>query len=186
MQKTIFLLLLFPLVCLNAQEFSLSKIVVDSISKEPLSYVDVYNKVNYVATNTEGRFGILSKIDTLSFNLLGYYPKQIQITDLSKQTDTIFLSRKEATLREVYIKDYKELIKSTFKNYKKDLLSKSFVHRFYIRAVERRDNKIVTLIDITAKALYKVKQGQQNYKAYDLLDVEVEQLRSYGVKTHKT
>ncbi len=170
---------------LSAQEYSISKIVIDHDTKEPLSYVDVYNAINYVTTNEEGRFEMLTEVDSLHFNLLGYQPVKGTLSEFQKKSDTIYLKPRVAALEEVHIKDMFEWMKGAFENYNKEMFSKPFVHRFFLRATERRDGQIVTLIDMTGKAHFKLDKGiGANYKPQDLLAVEIEQQRSYGVKTH--
>ncbi len=185
MDKTLLILTLCILFFkISAQEYSISKIVLDHDMKEPLSYVDVYNSENYVTTNTEGRFEMLTTIDSLNFNLLGYQSLKGKLSEFKKASDTIYLKPQMAALEEVHVRDIYEWMEVAFKTYNKEMFSKPFTHRFFLRATERRNGEIVTLVDVVGKAHFKLGKKNGHYKADELADIEVEQQRSYGVKTH--
>lgn len=167
-----------------AQSYSISKIVVDQNTKQPLPYVDIYNSKNYVTTNTEGKFEMLTQIDSLYFNLLGYQSLKGRLSEFEKASDTIYLKPQEAALEEVHLKDIYEWMDVAFETFRKELHTNPFTHRFFLRATERRNGEIVTLVDIVGKANFKLDEKKENHKAHELLDVEVEHQRSYGVKTH--
>ena len=85
------LVLLFSLtnLAIHAQNQKLG-IVIDSETKKPIEFVDVYNKLDNTVTNEDGKYFILSSYDSISFYKLGYKEIKLKFEELS---DTLYLSR---------------------------------------------------------------------------------------------
>ncbi len=113
-----------------AQTFSLEKTVFDKVTKEPLAYVDVYKKNHYVTKNAEGQFEIITNLDSLNFNLLGYKKYKNSITRL-KDEDVILLEPLESNLGEVEVKSDSQWIDTALENHWVEVFGTTFTHRFF-------------------------------------------------------
>ena len=90
----------------NAQVFSVDGVVVDSITKQKLAFVNIIiNEDGKFGTTTDidGNFSIKSKkeINNLTFSYVGYKKKTISADNLSNKTNKILLSPESIELQEV-------------------------------------------------------------------------------------
>src|SRR6478609_11095750 len=83
-----------------SQNFQISKVVADKISKIPLENVTVSNQSDISTTNSEGKFAFVSHKNEINLNLLGYYPIITSFDKLKSGKDTIFMETKAMQLQE--------------------------------------------------------------------------------------
>lgn len=156
-------------------------VVVNKITKKPIEMVDVYNRKNYTSTNEQGQFYISSNIDSITFRILGFKELKTTFQKLPKN-DTIFLESKLFELEEIVLEKnhkLKRLGKAVQTIYPKE----PYEERFFLRAVLKKDSKIVKIEDLVGvvkrKALFTDvdnKIPKKNYK------VKIEQIRKVGIK----
>lgn len=112
-----FILILSNSVKLNAQDkiypyTSISGLVIDSISGEPLPYVNIYlnGSKKSIPTNNEGKFKISTSSNFISLEIssLGYKTKEVFVNKGKKNNLTIQLSPSATTLQEVIIRPSKD------------------------------------------------------------------------------
>jgi len=98
--------------CLSAQntaEVSISGIVIEKTTGNPMPYANVMIKNNFMATvtNDNGEFKLtipgLLESDSLKISFMGYKTATVAISGLSKN-NTIFLEERSETLNEVQVK----------------------------------------------------------------------------------
>lgn len=101
----IFLLLVFCFQLSKAQ-FVYTGEIKDSLSKQPLAFVNVLasNSLRGTTSDIDGKFKLLSrsKLDSLRFSYLGYAPKTISAESLKKQK-VIYLQQTNFQLKEVEV-----------------------------------------------------------------------------------
>ena len=70
--KKILLILIISVINKSFSQNRLNGIVLNYETKEPIEYVDIYNKNNFTSTNSEGRFSFTSQSDSITIRLIGY------------------------------------------------------------------------------------------------------------------
>lgn len=160
-------------ICLIVSVFSATNsfsqtkgVVTDSITKEPISFVNIWVKNKFIGTTTDsnGNFKIenVSSNDTLIISYLGYKPIEL----LAKKTINIELSSEIENLEEIVIqrmKGEKEVSIKSFERAKKNrplfFASKSFqysIGRFFNFSKEYFDTPFIKEVSfITSNSLKK-------------------------------
>lgn len=173
----LFILVIQQSFCQN----QLRGIVVDKETKEPIEYVDIYNDNDFTYSNEEGKFFFKSNDDSLKVGILGYIP--VFSTFHEQKSDSIFLTPKIQSLKEVVINADGILFNSILNNFKENYPLEPFKERFFLRSVLKKDNEIVKLVDLSGKVqrqtLFSTKSNPMPKKNYS---VEIENLRKAGIK----
>ena len=81
-------------------QLKLEAVVVDSIGREPIEFVGVYNNKNHTMTNEDGRFSFSSVLDTIVFSCPGYEKLK---TTFAQIKDTVYLQKSILELDEVIV-----------------------------------------------------------------------------------
>jgi len=153
--KFFFLLLLFSISALKAQ--TLTSVIVDSITKNPIPYVTVQVKNRGMITNEEGRFKFLlneniKATDSLFISCIGYASIGKPIMQFADSL--IYLQPKAIELKEVIVsnKDYtpKEIIELVEDNIEKNYNTGLTKKRLFLR--ETYQNNII-------KTDYRIKKS---------------------------
>ena len=97
----------------NSQNFKISKIIVDKITKLPLENVSVYNDNDNSTTNQEGAFVFVSNKNEINFDLLGYNFMKTTFEEIEKK-DTIFMEAKVLELKEVIVTNIEPFLKKVY------------------------------------------------------------------------
>jgi hypothetical protein len=167
--------ILFVLFCIlflsnvgNSQNFKISKIIVDKITKLPLENVSVYNDIDNSTTNQEGVFLFVSNKNEIIFNLLGYNSVKATFERLEKK-DTIFLEAKFLGLKEVVITNIEPFIKKVYDKMNDNFIQ-NYTSNFFLRNVLKKDDDIIVLQDIHGK------RGK-NGSLKNPLEIEVSNMR---------
>lgn len=109
---TIFLLLLLSTVAIKAQQYTLSGVVTDSVTHEPLSYVNVYLKGTKIGakTNNDGEFIIRTDLKSarLVISSVGYKEYSRYISPAKDFRFKVSLIPANVSLKEVIIKPKRE------------------------------------------------------------------------------
>ncbi len=122
MRNALKALILLPLLCLTsfviAQQTQIEGVVLDNISKEPLSFANVLfeGTTNGLVTDLDGKFNLQTEdlsLDKIVVNYLGYQEKIITIKPGEKQTIEITLISDSEVLGEVVVKATKKVKKDT-------------------------------------------------------------------------
>jgi hypothetical protein len=132
-----------------AQNYKVTKTVVDKRSKLPLEYVTIFNSVDNSTTNQEGLFVFVSNKNELNFSLLGYNTIQTNFESIEKK-DTIFMESKAFELNEVVVANLEPFIKKVYDKMA-DNYASNYTSNFFLRNVLKKDESIVVLQDIHAK-----------------------------------
>ncbi|WP_295178785.1 carboxypeptidase-like regulatory domain-containing protein [uncultured Christiangramia sp.] len=105
MRYYMFIAFLIIAISSNAQNEMIDGVMADSVTKEPLSFVNIYvlNTSQGTTSNENGYFQLKEPNagQNLRFGYVGYDSKDI--TYVKKQLDTIFLSRNKEQLNEVVV-----------------------------------------------------------------------------------
>ena len=127
-----------------------SGIIIDDTTKTPINTVSIFNQIDRTTTNEDGYFVFTSNLDSLTISKLGY--KEIKLTFGELNADTIFLSPKEIILLdEATIVNYPNLLRNVYLNVIKNYPHTSFVDKFFLRTILKRDNKIYRFEDTQGK-----------------------------------
>lgn len=177
--KKILLILIISVINKSFSQNRLNGIVLNFETKEPIEYVDIYNKNDFTSTNSEGRFLFKSKNDSIKIRLIGY---ESIFTTFKKINDTIFLKSKFEELNEIIISNKNPIIKvynSVSKNYPSEL----YTETFFLRGQIRKNRKLIKIQDLNGLVNRKVLIGtsekpmpKKNYK------VEILNVRKAGIE----
>lgn len=120
-------------------------IVADSLTGNPIEFVDVYHKNYQTYTNADGIFSLPGLTDTIKLSHLAYKKRKISISDFN--ADTIFLVNQLVTLNEVTV--FQERIKlgeyiKIGRNYPFD----PFTEKFFLRTVLKKNDEILKMQDL--------------------------------------
>lgn len=157
----------------------LNGIVLNYDTKEPIEYVDIYNKENFTSTNNEGRFSFDSKNDSIKIRLIGYEP--IFTTFKKIKNDTIFLKSKFEELDEITLSNsnfFNKIRENITKNYPFEPYTETFFLRCYIKI----NGKLLKIQDLNGivkrKTLFATKEKPMPRKNYE---VNVLNVRKAGI-----
>ena len=65
-------------------------VILDSETKEPLEFVNIFNQSDYAVSNADGRFAFSSSNDSVNFYRVGYDKFKTTVIQLK---DTVFLDK---------------------------------------------------------------------------------------------
>nr|WP_315157103.1 hypothetical protein [uncultured Flavobacterium sp.] len=133
-----------------AQNFQISKIVVDKNTKIPLENVSVFNESDYSTTNAEGKFAFVSQKNEINFNLLGYNLITTTFDKLKSGKDTIFMEIKATQLQEVVVSNADSYMKKVYDKFQDNLLQ-NYTIDFFLRNIFKKDKVNILLQDISAR-----------------------------------
>ncbi|MEE9362522.1 MAG: carboxypeptidase-like regulatory domain-containing protein [Cellulophaga sp.] len=142
--KVVLFFLLTPLMLLSQN--SIKGIVVDSDTKQPLEFVDVYTINQYTATNADGKYEITTNKETVSFNLIGY-EQQTYFLKETTVADTVFLKSTYYSLDEVVLFDEEFSLKN-YMTIQGNYPFEDYSEAFFLRISLKRNDSIVKLQDI--------------------------------------
>ncbi len=180
MKKIITTFIVFFSLNTYSQEVEIiSKIIVDSISKKPLEYADIYNHFDFTASNDEGNFRFATNEKFINFRLLGYKTLSTTIANI-KNIDTIFLSPDLINLNEVLVSNSEPTLKKIFKNLETNVADFPYTEKFFMRIILKRNDEIVKFQDISAKVnrlktFTNLKDSEKNIK------IELLNMRKTGI-----
>lgn len=179
---TLFWGLAFPLICiiahnvysqdtLKGSHISLSSIVCDSLNKQPLPLVKVYNTNKRTGTTTtfDGTFKLdnFSINDSITFYTLGFIKQGYIIKELFK-LDTIFLAPETQLIDEVVVLADNSILYNLISNCTQNRQSSNLIAKTYLEIESFNEKDQVELI-----------QGYYNgyFNGYDLKDLKTKNVR---------
>lgn len=173
--------LLFALatISIHAQNQKLG-IVIDSETKKPIEFVDVYNKLDNTVTNEDGKYFILSSYDSISFYKLGYQGIKLKFEELS---DTIYLNPKPYELAEIVLTNEDSLFDQVKKSISLNYPVEWFNEKFFIRSLLKYNGEISRIQDIQGKLRRKtlLYDRGMNIAKKDYI-FQVQNMRKIGLK----
>lgn len=179
MEKTFFLLLVLIVSNVFAQN-KLKGLVLDYDTKKPIEYVDIYNKLDFTSTNSEGRFLFTSTNDSIKIGLIGYEP--IFTTFKTLKNDTILLKSKFEKLDEVIISNENPILK-VYNSVSNNYPSEPFTEAFFLRCYIKKNGVLLKIQDlngyVSRKTLFgtpKKTMPKNNYK------VHISNVRKAGIQ----
>lgn len=148
-------------------------IVVDDSSKKPLVFATLNLLGSNISTitNTEGNF--ILKIPAtiqngqISVSFLGFESKTININELTKKFNTIFLKEASVDLQEVNLMIYKDaskLVKEVFQNKAHNYFTESTIMTAFYRESIKKRNRNVSLTEAVVN-IYKTPYNSKNKDA---------------------
>ncbi len=155
-------------------------VIVDAENKEPLEFVDVYNKRDHTFTNSDGTFFFISELDSVIAYKVGY--EKIKTT-FEQLPDTIFLNPSAFKLNEVVLTNTKTLWDKVRDSIPKHYLFTPFKERFFLRCLLRKQGQIVRIQDIEGKLNRKTliyRTGMESSKKD--FSFEISNMRKIGVE----
>ncbi|KDN55195.1 hypothetical protein [Flavobacterium seoulense] len=152
-----------------AQNFQISKIILDKNTKAPLENVIISNENDISITNAEGKFVFVSQQNEINLNLLGYHKIKTTFDKLKNEKDTIFMEIKTFELQEVVINNTEAFMKKVYDKFQDNLLQ-NYTLNFFLRNVFKKDKINILLQDIYAR-----KNKNQNPK--NNLTIEILNMR---------
>lgn len=146
-----FSLFLFLLLSISAiSQNKANKIIVDSATKAPLEYVNIYNDTDSSISNSEGLFVFASNKKEINFSLIGYSTLNTTFEEL-KNKDSIFMEPKTILLDEVIISNAESVIKKAHDHLSQNYLLTPYSENFFMRCVLKKDTEITRLQDVFGK-----------------------------------
>lgn len=133
-----------------AQNFQISKVIVDKNTKAALENVIISNENDISITNAEGKFVFVSQQNEINLNLLGYNKIKTNFDKLQKEKDTIFMEIKTFELQEVVISNTEAFMKKVYDKFQDNLLQ-NYTLNFFLRNVFKKDQVNILLQDIYAR-----------------------------------
>jgi hypothetical protein len=181
MKSTVIIILLSLLYFNDVKsQITYNKQIWDKECECPVAYATINNLSDYAISNEYGDFSITTKEPNVEINILGYYPKKINL-DNFKNEDKIFLEPKVYVLDEIILEQnllFKEMLSTILKDYSLE----PHTEKFYLRAVLKKNNKIVKLVDLSGKIkketlfnTQSIPMPKNNYT------IEVENMRKIGI-----
>ncbi|WP_417443258.1 hypothetical protein [Joostella sp.] len=160
----------------------LQAVILDSATKAPLEFVDVYNHYNYTSTNADGSFLFTSEGDSVFIKHLGYKPLRTTFNKLYNK-ENIFLVEETIVLDAVVLTKkndvYSRIVKSIESNYP----FFPYEERFTLRAFLKKNDSVLKLQDLTGKLkrkqLFATKEHSMPRRNYE---VELSNMRKAGIK----
>ncbi|PCH99550.1 MAG: hypothetical protein COB81_10850 [Flavobacteriaceae bacterium] len=178
--RKILLLLIILVINKSFGQNRLNGIIVDSDTKNPIEYVDIYNTTNFTSTNSEGEFLFVSEQDSVKINLLGYKPIYSIFEKFKK--DTIFLESKFETLDEIILGNSNS-ITNVYKELHNNYPFTPYSESFFLRCFLKKDGVIVKLQDLNGlvkrKTLFSTSKNPMPKKNYE---IEILNMRKAGIK----
>lgn len=156
---------------LNNDSFSLKAIVYDSLAKQPIPLVKVYNTNKKTGTTStfDGTFQLenFSMNDSVTFYALGYIKQGVFIKDLINR-DTIFLLPETQLIDEVVVLSDKSILYDLISNCKQHHQTSDLIAKSYLEIESFNEKDQVELI-----------QGYYNgyYNGYDLKKLKTKNVR---------
>jgi hypothetical protein len=161
-------------------QITYEKVLWDKECDCPVAYASINNSFDYVISNESGNFSITTKDPNVEINMIGYYSKKINLDEL-KEEKKIVLVPKVFVLNEVVI-EQNQLFKEMLGTILKDYALEPHVEKFYLRAVLKKNNNILKLIDLSGKirkeTLFNTKSKPMPENNYT---IEVENMRKSGI-----
>lgn len=177
--KKILLILIISVIDKSFSQNRLNGIVLNYETKEPIEYVDIYNKNNFTSTNSDGRFLFKSENDSIKIRLIGY---ESIFTTFKKINDTIFLKSKFEELDEIILSNTNPIIK-VYNSVAKNYPSESYTETFFLRCQIRKNGKLLKIQDLNGlvnrKMLFGTSERPMPKKNYKL---EILNVRKAGIK----
>ena len=133
-----------------AQNFQITKIVVDKDTKAPLENVIISNEYDNSITNSEGKFVFVSQQNEINLKLLGYKKIKSSFDQLKNEKDTIFMEFMTFQLQEVVVSNTDAFMKKVYDKFQDNLLQ-NYTLDFFLRNVLKKDQTNILLQDIYAR-----------------------------------
>lgn len=176
--------LFFLLLCVQItySQNQLQAALLDSTTKEPIEFADIYNNYNYTNSNADGSFLFTSESDSVFIKRLGYKPLRSTFNELQNKK-IIFLTEETIALDEVVLTSEKSIF-----DYIKDSLTSNYPfspyeERFTLRALLKKNDTILKLEDLSGKVkrqqLLASKSNPMPKKNYE---IELLNMRKAGIK----
>ncbi|NKI30314.1 carboxypeptidase-like regulatory domain-containing protein [Croceivirga thetidis] len=154
-------------------------VVLDSKTKNPIEFVDVYNNFDHTITNTDGSFFILASWDSISFRKIGYEPLRLAVKNVQ---DSVFLNPKALELEGITLTNIKSLWDKVRDSVSSNYLLKPYKERFFLRCILRKNGEIIRLQDISGKLSRRTMLYKKGMDASEKdFQFEIENMRKIGV-----
>lgn len=175
-----YILLLF-VINVSGQNYETKKVIIDKITKQPLEYVNIFNKQDFTVSNQNGYFVFYSNINEIKIKHLGYKEINTSFENL-KKIDTIKMQSDTIKLNEIVISDKTDIVNNAYKNITKNYPFNPFNEQFFIRCIVRKNNKIIKIQDVSGifsrETLFKT--AELNKNNYIL---QINNLRKTGINS---
>lgn len=154
-------------------------LLLDSETKEPLEFVNVYNSNDYTLSNKDGRFAFSSVKDSIIFYRVGYDKLE---TTFNQVTDSIFLSKSILELNEVVVTNAKTIYQKIKDSIAQNYLLEPHTETFFLRALLKKNGSIARLQDIQGLLRRKtsIYTGSLTLDKKDF-EIEILNMRKIGV-----
>lgn len=154
-------------------------LILDSETKEPLEFVNAYNKEDYTVSNEDGRFVFSSAKDAIIFYRVGYDKLETTFNHLK---DTVFLNKSVLELNEVVVTNAKTIYQKIKDSIAKNYFFKPHTETFFLRALLKKNEAIVRVQDIQGLLRRKtsIYTGSLTLEKRDF-EIEVLHMRKIGV-----
>ncbi|RTZ07686.1 hypothetical protein EKM05_10670 [Flavobacterium sp. GSP27] len=181
MKSKIIILILSLLNFNNVKsQITYDKVLWDKECDCPVAFASINNSLEYVISNENGYFSMTTKDPNVEINMLGYYSKKINLDEL-KDESKVFLDPKVFVLDEVVI-EQNQLFKEMLGSILKDYALEPHVEKFYLRAVLKKNNSIIKLIDLSGiikkETLFNTKTKPMPENNYT---IHIENMRKSGI-----
>ncbi|TMM56122.1 carboxypeptidase-like regulatory domain-containing protein [Maribacter algarum] len=153
--------------------------LLDSETKEPIEFVNIYNGKDFTISNEEGRYAFSTSLDSIVFYRIGYKTFK---TTFDQLKDTLFLNKSVFELNEVVVTNAKTIYDRIKDSVATNYLLEPHTETFFLRTLLKKNNEIVRLQDVQGRLRRKtsIYAGNLELEKKDF-EVEIQNMRKIGV-----
>ncbi|WP_456867973.1 hypothetical protein [Galbibacter sp. BG1] len=176
--------LFFLILCtqITYSQNQLQAVLLDSTTKAPIEFADVYNHYNYTTSNADGSFMFTSSGDSVFIKYLGYKPIRTTFNELQNKK-IIFLAEETVVLDAVVLTGKNDIYSQLAKSIENNYPFFPYEERFTLRAFLKKNDTVLKLQDLTGKLkrkqLFATQKHPMPRKNYE---VELLNMRKAGLK----
>ncbi len=154
-------------------------VILDSETKEPLEFVNIFNQSDYTVSNADGRFAFSSSNDSVNFYRVGYDKFKTTVIQLK---DTVFLDKSIFELNEVVVTNAKTIYQKIKDSIAQNYLLEPHTEAFFLRTLLKKNGAIIRVQDIQGNLKRKTSiYGKGLELEKKDFEVEILNMRKIGV-----
>jgi hypothetical protein len=146
--KLLSILLLCFSFTLSFAQNTYAGLLLDSETKEPIEFVNVYNSEDHTISNSDGRYAFTTSKDSVIFYRIGY---DKFTTTFSQINDTIILNKSVFELNEVVVTNARTLLEKIKDSLKSNYKMDSYKEKFFLRGLLKYNDTLSRIQDLQGK-----------------------------------
>lgn len=154
-------------------------VILDSETKEPLEFVNIFSQSDYTVSNVDGHFSFSSSNDSVNFYRVGYDKLE---TTLNQLKDSVFLDKSIFELNEVVVTNAKTIYQKIKDSITQNYLLEPHTEAFFLRTLLKKNGAIIRVQDIQGNLKRKTSiYGKGLELEKKDFEVEILNMRKIGV-----